>query len=148
MFRRRHLLISAIVIGAALVIGVTRLWEPVYLAYALHVANTTKERQILYDLDPYVIAAALRSFALTHGWENPGTFPQYYQKTDQEVPIMLRSLNFSIINVYDDRVDIDFGGAFLSFGLSVFPEGVEGKGTKKLGPGIWFYSEDGGVPRR
>ena len=149
MLRTKHFVIVAAIVGTAIVIGViAKLWEPAYFTYALRVTNTNKEKQILYDLDYTVIATTLRSFAATHGWEKHGTSPEYYEKTDAEVPIMLRSLNFSIINVYNDHVDIDFGGAFLSFGLSVFPEGIEGKGTKKLGPGIWFYSEDGRVPPR
>ena len=36
----------------------------------------------------------------------------------------------------------------LSFGISVWREGLKGYGTKKLTDGVWFYSEDERVPSR
>jgi hypothetical protein len=146
----RNILIAAAVAGAVAVMSILafKLTGGLYFLHVLKGQNTRKEKQILYELDHAVVAATLRRFAGEQNWPNSNGPPKYYTNTDPRVPIALRGLGFSIINIYDDRVDIDFGGPSLSFGLSVFPQGIEGQGTKKLGEGIWFYSEDGRVPPR
>ena len=146
----RNILLAAAIVGAVAIVSVlvVKLTGPAYFSHILKVQNTDKEKQILYEVDHTVVAATLRRFATEHNWGNSNGSPKYYKNTDPRVPIALRGLGFSIINIYDDRVDMDFGGPFLSFGLSVFPEGMEGQGTKKLGEGIWFYSEDGRIPPR
>jgi hypothetical protein len=112
----------------------------------IHSQNTAKERQLLYEIDHSVFASMVRQFAANHGWDQYPVPPLHFTNNDPAVPVALRGLGFSIVNIYDDRVDVDFGGAFLSFGISVFREGAVGYGTKELGDGIWFYAEDGRVP--
>ena len=48
----------------------------------------------------------------------------------------------SAIRVLDNRVELEFGGTFLHFGICAFRVGNEGYGVKKLGDGVWYYSED------
>jgi hypothetical protein len=121
---------------------------PLYLAYTVHSLNVTKEKQLLYHLNHEVLASEIREFGSANGWRgaHKGLGFDYFLKGDPEVPEHLRALNPTIIRVFPERIEFDFGGAFLSFGLWVFRDGVEGEGTKKLGNGIWFYAEDGRVP--
>ena len=112
--------------------------------------NTAKEKQLLYQIDHTAFASELRNFANEQRWKgrHKGFGFDYYLKSDPEVPDVLRALNPSTIRVFNDRIQFECGGAFLSFGISVFRDGVTGEGTKKLGEGIWFYAEDGRVPER
>jgi hypothetical protein len=95
-----------------------------------------------------VLASEIRGFGYANGWRGThnGLGFEYFLKSDPEVPEHLRTLNPTIIRVFPERIEFDFGGAFLSFGLWIFRDGAEGEGTKRLGNGIWFYAEDGRVP--
>jgi hypothetical protein len=93
-------------------------------------------------------ASELREFGNANGWRGPHKALgfDYFLKTDSEVPEALKALNPTMIRVFPDRIDFECGGTFLGFGLSVFRNGLNGHGTKKLGSGIWFYAEDAEVP--
>jgi hypothetical protein len=105
-----------------------------------HVINQ-EERFLLREVDHKLIAQVLREFAERQGWTRLDV-----SASDPRVPREVQVLKPSAIWVYEDRVEMDFGGAFLSFGLRVFKPGIAGYGTKKVDEGVWFYSEDGRVP--
>ncbi len=107
-----------------------------------------KERVILYELDHSSLAKELREFAKTMKQQqmtrdDSGIF---IRLDDPRFPDALKLLKPNSLRVCADYVSIEFGGPFLHFGITAFREGLEGKGTKKLGPGIWFYAEDERVP--
>jgi len=105
-----------------------------------HVINQ-EERFLLYDIDHASLAQALRELADQRKWQRADL-----SASDPSIPAALKILKPSAIWIFEDRIELDFGGAFLSFGFRAFPHGVEGYGTKRLGDGFWFYSEDGRVP--
>jgi hypothetical protein len=123
-------------------------FPPLYLTYKIHQLSTDKERQLLYKLNPDLVASEVRKFGDANGWKgaHQGLGFEYFVQNDPQVPEVLRALNPTIIRVFPERIDLDFGGAFLSFGLSIFRDRIDGGGTKRLGNGIWFYADDGRVP--
>jgi hypothetical protein len=136
---------AAIFTALAIVILASR---PITFPYRAKSVILKREREILYQLDHEAVASELRHFALGQRWskvKNGSKFDFFYG-TDAAIPHSLQPVKPSSVRVFDDRIELEFGGAFLHFGIRVFPEGVDGFGTKKLGKGIWFYSQDGRVP--
>jgi hypothetical protein len=136
------------ILGVSALVVSKYLFPPLYLAYKIRRLSTDKERQLLYKLNADVLASEVRKLGDANGWKgaHQGLGFDYFLKDDPQVPEPVRALNPTIIRVFPERIDLDFGGASLSFGLSVFRDKVDGGGTKRLGNGIWFYSEDGYVP--
>jgi hypothetical protein len=106
------------------------------------------ERPLLYHVNHLTLAAELRRFAADQRWKNSisSSDPQSFDPADPAIPPSLRVLKPSLITIYDDRIEYDFGSALFDFGIVVFKEGIPGTGTKQLGDGIWFYSQDGQIP--
>lgn len=142
---------------AVLILTVCGLWlrEPLYLVYKMRASVPEKQRRILYQTDSNAVAGAVRRFAAEQRWsvlDKTNSPPDFYYGDDQRVPASIRALEPSWVEIDDDHVDIGCG-LFVreqghSFGISVWRDGVEGSGTKKLGSGIWYYSEDGKIPSR
>ena len=145
-WRKAFLWSFGLIALAALATVLVRVYPVIAGFSVLHSENTARERQLLYEIDHAEFASVVRRFAAENGWNQDRVWPVYFEKTDTRVPMVLRGLGFSILNIYDDRVDVDFGGPFLSFGISVFRDDADGYGTKKLGDGVWFYAEDGRIP--
>jgi hypothetical protein len=135
-------------ITAAVAAIVALLWflthsekSPVAFLFALqHVINEEK-RFLLYQVDHPLLAQTLRDFAEQQHWAESA-----FNKDDPRVPAALRVLKPSAIFVHPDFIALDFGGSFLAMDIRAFKPGLEGSGTKKLGDGLWFYSEDGSTP--
>ena len=125
-------------------------WTPLAFAFATNRMDREQERQLLYNVDHRVLAAELRKFASEERWSKQANSsePTLVNANDPRLPTALRVLHSSGVSIYDDRVEYDCGGPFLSFGIAVFREGNPGHGTKRLGEGIWFYAEDGRVPHQ
>ncbi len=141
--------IVTVVVAAALGVAGRVVVPPLYFAYTIHRQIGEKERQLLYRINHKVFASELRDFAKVHRWNFPRE-PEgfdYFRATDPGVPPELRALDPSLIRIFNDRIEFECGGALLSFGIVVFREGLRGSGTKELGDGIWFYAEDGAVPK-
>jgi len=119
-----------------------------YFVYELDKTIKGKQKLILYGLDHEIIANELRKFGSETRWSRPTSINRfdYYEGEDPALPVVVRGLGPSAVRVYDDKVEFDCGGAFLNFGLIVYRPGIEGKGTKKLGEGLWFFSQNGYVP--
>jgi hypothetical protein len=137
------LILIALVLLAGRFVG-----PPIYFFYSMHQYTRNKERQLLYELNHQAFAIELRRFADDRRWSQSHIHSSIdsYHISDPAVPEVLRAFNPSVIRVYDDRIEFECGSAFLSFGIAVFRDSLEGSGTKKLGEGIWFYSENGSVP--
>jgi len=146
--RRWTILLISVIAAAALGLAGRVIVPPLYFAYTMHRQMDDKERQLLYRINHKVFASELRNFANEHRWSFPHESDgfDYFRATDPNVPPDLRALDPSVIRVFNDRIEFECGGAFLSFGIVVFREGLRGSGTKELGDGIWFYAEDGTVP--
>jgi len=148
--RKTILIVFAVAISILLLVLAGR-WclGPLYFSYTIHGLNMAKEKQLLYQIDHEELASELRDFANANGWRGRHkSFDfEYYLKGDPEVPEPLRALNPSVIRIFKDRIEFECGGAFLSFGISVFRDGISGYGTKKLAEGVWFYAEDGRAPK-
>jgi hypothetical protein len=128
--------------------------SPIAFVLGLRHAITQGEQALLYQTDHKVLAQVMREFASERQWSSGhpprstfGDFIFFYGE-DSSLPLALRVLKPSSVRVFDDRVECEFGGAFLHFGIAAFRPGLAGHGTKKLGDGIWFYAEDGRVPSR
>ena len=95
-------------------------------------------------LNVSAVAPEMRQFARAARWERPpaGSPATSVRRDDAAFPKRLRRTRASAIRVHDDRVELEFGGTFLHYGIVVFREG-EGHGLRRLGDGVWFYSEDG-----
>jgi len=148
----RHKITILAIIGLAIIAIAICVRIPWGVIPAIFIGNRlTKEteRELLYNINHEVLASELRNFANEKRWNRPMTNDDSdcFHKSDR-IPPSLQILNPSQICVFDDRVEYDCGGAFLSFGIAVFRQGFPGHGTKKLGDGIWFYAEDGRVPPR
>ena len=143
------IVIVTIIAGVALAFAVRVVAPAFYFAYTIHRQIGEKERQLLYRTNHRVLASELRNFAKVHKWSSPQKSEgfDYFRATDHDVPPDLRALDPSVIRVFNDRIEFECGGALRSFGIVVFREGLRGNGTKELGHGIWFYAEDGAVPK-
>jgi len=128
--------------------------RPLALVYELIRTIPREERRILYGVDHETLAKELRKFAAQERWNNPNKSetPDFFHGNDPRLPASLRQFHPGWIQINDDRIDFGCGQSVwdksLSFGISVWRDGLEGFGTKKLGNGVWFYSEDGRVPSR
>lgn len=101
-------------------------------------------------LDSNAVGSEMRKFAHEARWdrlssERPVT---YVRRNSPAFPATLKHTKASAVRVMDDRVELEFGGTFLHFGIAAFREGNEGYGVKKLGDGIWYYSEEQMAPSR
>ncbi len=109
-----------------------------------------RERQILYRVDHSKLASELRTFATTRRWSTAPhrERPDHFSGDDSELPSSVRTLKPTAVWLLDDRIDVEFGGPLVNFGIRVFPEGIKGDGVKELGQGIWFYADDGKLPSK
>jgi hypothetical protein len=127
---------------------------PIALAYSAARDIPSEEKRILYRIDHKALAQELRRFAALERWNNPNRpeTADFFYGDDPKLPDSVRQFRPGWIQVSDDRVDFGCGRAVFdqstSFGISVWHEGLEGHGTKKLTDGVWFYAEDGHVPSR
>jgi hypothetical protein len=107
-----------------------------------------RERTLLYEIDHPSLEIMLRAFATEQRWagtEKGGKITAI-RGEDRSLPPGLKLLKPTWVNITDDQIDLEFGGAFIHYGISAFRQGLEGSGTKKLGNGLWFYSDDGKYP--
>jgi hypothetical protein len=111
---------------------------------ATHDEVAATQKMLLYRVNHEVLASEARSFAATVEWGKAASKPGgYYLKGDDiALPTSIRVLKPSSVRVFDDRVEIEFGGALFYQGLRIFREANSGTGTKKLGKGVWFYSQE------
>lgn len=105
-----------------------------------------RERQIIYHIKHDALANEIRQYADEKRSQFPDLAYGMMKPPPAQFPNSLKVLDCNSVSIFPDRVDLEFGGSFLSFGLHVFNKGTPGNGTKKLGDGIWFYAEDGHVP--
>ena len=134
-------LVISIVIGGAIVFRV-----PISLYYAIN----KKQKVILYDINHSALSRVTRD--LVWPKNEPNLYERFgdqrFDNSDPRIPDALWIANPGQIFLMENRIDFDYGGAFMRFGLRVFPVGEEGYGTLNLGEGIWFYSGDGRYPKK
>jgi hypothetical protein len=110
-------------------------------------AITQKQKMILYETDHFVLARELRNFG--EQMRQTVKFPENGGVTifsdEPSIPPSLKILKPTSLRVLTDRVEMEFGGAFLHFGVVAFVQGA-GDGEKQLAEGMWFYSENKRVP--
>jgi hypothetical protein len=149
------LVIVAIIVFGGIAFSYARGFGAVtFLLYEMVRTIPREERRVLYQMDHAALAIELRRFAAERRWNNPikSTTSDFFYGNDSKLPEQLRQFRPGWIQINDDRIDFGCGQSVwdksLSFGISVWREGLEGHGTKKLANGVWFYSEDGRVPSR
>jgi hypothetical protein len=153
--RNQLVIISAVAfVGFSIFVGRSNVGRLTFLLYSMTREIPGEERRVFYDIDHNALARELRPFAAERRWNNPNkaSSADFFYGDDPQVPARLREFKPGWIQISDDRIDFGCGKAVwdksLSFGISVWREGLEGHGTKKLAAGVWFYSEDGNVPSR
>lgn len=105
-----------------------------------------QQRLILYHIDHVALAKEMRNYASEKRSQFPNLAHGVVLPTGTDFPTSLKILECNAVTIFPDRVNLEFGGTLLHYGITVFNEGTRGHGTKKLGDGVWFYSEDGRVP--
>jgi len=152
---KRRFLLQGFLLGIGVCFVVLLLWGfcrdivgPLWFAHDIRHLNEEKERFLLYGVNRQALAAELRDFAARTRWNADRHSPEfdYFTTRDAVMPVELRGLGPTAIRIFDDRIEFDCGGPFLSFGIAAYKPGLSGKGTKQLGDGIWFYAEDNSVP--
>ena len=122
------------------------------MAFAFGLSRSIAERQriILYQIDHPSLAILLRDFATRQRWSvaDSANKKAVFHGDDPSVPPALKLLKPSSVYIDDDSIDLEFGGALLHYGISAFRPGLAGSGTKQLGEGLWFYSENGRFPSK
>ena len=100
--------------------------SPVAFVIGLHRAINERARTLLYDVDHEALASVMRQFASEREWSS-GQPPRsdfgdfvYFRGSDPSLPAALRLLKASSVRIFDDRVECEFGGAFLHFGVAAF----------------------------
>lgn len=150
---KRQVLVRLLIVGTAIVLAGSLLLlpilhaeEPTMLSYLFRIFSVVGKQWILHGVDHKKIAEELRMFAHQHRWDLPATDrPAVTIVWSESVtfPERLKALKASSIQISDECVKLEFGGTPLHYGIAVFREGNRGSGVKKLGDGVWFYSEDG-----
>jgi hypothetical protein len=107
----------------------------------LREAMDARERVVLYHLDHLLVANRLRQLAAQLGWKRTSVAAD-----DQRFPTELRRFEPCCVWLFPGYAELEFGGAFGDIGFRAFRPGLVGYGTKRLGPGLWYYAQDGRVP--
>ncbi len=123
---------------------------PVVFVFGLDRIITEKQKSILYQIDHPSLAILLRDFAADQCWSvaarsKDGAFFDAY---DPALPHALKLLKPTSVWIDEESIDLEFGGSLLHYGISAFRPGLAGSGTKQLGEGLWFYSENGRFPSK
>jgi len=107
-------------------------------AYQAKKLTDQKQIQLLYQSDHEALRDAGRKIL-----SDANTYTNEFMMKD-ELPETIRNLSPSHASILPGRQElwIEMGGGFFHFGFTIFPEGIEGNGLKKLIPGLWYYSED------
>jgi hypothetical protein len=114
-----------------------------FFVHSIDEALLRQQAHLLYDIDHVALAREARSFAQEQRMQSK--IPRALRQGDPEIPSSLAVLNAKSVYITEDLIQLDFGGV-LPFGIVVYNEGLEGPGAKKLGEGIWFYSDNGAYP--
>jgi hypothetical protein len=134
------------VLTGALIATAVVLSEPLSFVFGLRREVAAKKQQVLNQIDHAALADAVRELARERRWSTPplGEPPEYIRNPEVFLTTpSLRSVKPTAMRLFDDRAEIEFGGALMHFGIIIYRDGIPGHGLKELGPGIWFYSEDG-----
>ncbi|HSI12115.1 MAG TPA: hypothetical protein VK961_08730 [Chthoniobacter sp.] len=123
---------------------------PLSFVFGLDRSIAERQKIILYQIDHPSLAVLLRDFAARQRWSaaQPPQDSAFLYADDPAVPPALKLLRPSSVRINDESIDLEFGGALLHFGISAFRPGLAGSGTKQLGEGLWFYSENGRYPSK
>lgn len=137
-------------VGISMMAAVISFWPTFSLIRGMEKAVDYRARYILYFINHKPLAEVVRKFAWPEGkisaYDRFGL--KRFEGDNPLIPEGVWILNPTSVNIYDDRVDLEFGGALLHFGISVFQDGDTGRGIKNLGSGVWFYSENGRIPKK
>ena len=145
---RRHYIIFVAAFLAICVIGLYFVAPAFFFTFAINRTIKDKERAVLYHINHKALATVAREFAWPLNSQSlKERFPDpYFEKGDSRIPTELWIADPARILGYDDRIDFEYGGALLHFGISIFKPGLVGEGTLKLQDGVWFYSDTGRYP--
>lgn len=152
-FRAFRIIAAAACCVMLCVVGVwvaIRYVPPFDFVFGMSRIVAAKQRMILYGLDHAALDMMLRNFATERRWTHPlaatRSREMWFESDDAAIPPELRVLKPSLIHIDDERIDLEFGGPFLHFGVTAFRDRSKGSGTKKLRDGFWFYAENNRYP--
>jgi hypothetical protein len=149
-FQRNIYLIVASLLLFVCAIVVYFFARPVLFITAMGRVIEERQQAVLYHIDHSALAQTTREFAWpSNSLSLTERFPQSnFEKGDSRIPPSLWIADAERIQGYDNRVDFEYGGALLHFGISVFKPGEEGEGTLSLQDGVWFYSDNNRYPEK
>lgn len=147
---RKAIIAACWVIGVGGLCAILLFSSPLAFVFGLDRIITERQRIILYQIDHRSLSILLRDFATLQRWSatEPPKDGTFLDGDDPSVPPALKLLKPSSIRINDENIDLEFGGALLHFGIRAFRPGLAGSGTKQLGEGLWFYSENGRFPSK
>jgi hypothetical protein len=123
---------AALIIVAAL--GWYRWREFLLFFPIMHHLNKQQERFILYNTDHAVLGHLLRQFADERKWTR-----EDFSANSPQIPKALRVLKPTALWMFEDYIELEFGGPFGDIGFRAFRPGLKGYGTKELGDGLWLH---------
>lgn len=118
------------------------------MGWMFHRTITVEQERVLYQLDHPALGVHLREFAAREFWALPKT-PKagvFFYADDPAVPPELKHVQPSSVYIDGEKIHLEFGGPPLHYGIIAFRPGLAGSGTKQIGDGLWFYSENGRFP--
>jgi hypothetical protein len=139
---RKYLLACLLSIVVALICFLAYFRLPIAFVYLAAREIPSEEKRILYHMDHKALAQELRGFAAQERWNNANRSQaaDFFYGDDSKLPDSVRQFRPGWIQINDERIDFGCGRAVLdlskSFGISVWREGLEGHGTKKLANGV------------
>ncbi len=121
---------------------------------AQHMIETLDQfqRVLLYRVDLGILEFELQRYANERLWSDKSAALAdapivMYGKQLDSLPPSLRLLGPSSVTLSVTSIQYELGGTMLHFGFTVFREKASGEGTKQVGESMWFYSENGKLPR-
>ncbi len=149
--RNRYLWLISFMVALLIPLVIT-----LYLAWHFFIITPqtieAKKRQLLYSIPHADVLAGCDFIQANRGkfrpdpnWSAP--IPDYPDPTDPLIPSAICALKPVCITIDKNSVRLEFGGGFLHFGLEGYSPGIRGSGNVEIIPRLWFYTEEGKVPK-
>ena len=109
-----------------------------FVGIAVDIYNSKRERhRLLHETDHRALLAASRKLMRDYGVQHIAD-----PAIDPRVPLIIRGLGPSYMDISVQQVRVELHGAFDHYGFIAYPEGADaGDGRGKLIDGLFYYTE-------